>query len=1074
MTNSLHFKLVLFAFGSILFALVIAGVSIDYLLANLYGEKAEHEAEHAYELIYNEIKSVEKNTADQSQIIAMDSDVVDVVSLVNRYQDIKNYQPLIFDNEKKKLSVFLSKKINSYHNAKAAVYNNNGELIAFSIRHDLDTISGITTYDKAGVVYLSKGMKSKAWKSVSLSSQIPSKISMHTNWDTFVSRSGRIDYFSNKNNFTVESMRSIQRESPDGTSEPIGFIKITVVFDRHYIKKLSGISHVKASLVLANGVIINKPDNLNSIFGLEDSSVLFGSKQVSRKIWVDHNVYYIHSYVLPVFNGKIYFLISQPKSDLKIALNRSRYSLFIIFLITAFIVISLGVFWLNRHVSNPLKILTNQLNNIKGNKYPNFYESKSKDEISLLGNGLNKMVKVIRNREEDLKKSQIDLNEAQRLSKIGSWSMDKNRNKFYWSDEIYNIFGLNSGEVEPSYDFFMEMVFPDDRSIVKDKYIESLKYHRPYDITHRLQMKDGAIKYIHQHCESVFNEQGVALYSKGTIQDITEKKHKDEMLNRSQKMDAIGKLTGGIAHDFNNMLGVMLGYSELLQSALNGDEKKVKYINEILAAGERARVLTRKLLAFSRKEATTTELTNINKLLMEEKNLLEKTLTARIRLTCDFEEGLWPVMLDKSDIQNAVLNMCINSMHAMPNIGNLTIKTENVHLDYDDVINMQLESGDYVLVSITDTGTGMDEEVRSKLFDPFFSTKGEQGTGLGMSQVYGFVKQTGGAISVYSEPGYGTRIAIYLPRSIEENDSTGQQSDEVSEIPETGNETILIVDDVVSLRDLAAEILTGHGYKTLVAESGFEALDILKSESVDLMLSDIIMPEMDGYQLAEKVQELYPDIEIQMASGFSDDRLLTASNEELYNNRLQKPFTSKALLQSIRKLLDKKKLKDVLVEDSVLDELHGFIQWSSKYSSGIDEIDADHKVLVRLINRCQKAVIDNQQDEKIISILGDLISYVDYHFAREELIMETCDCPDLEMHKDLHKNMSLQVGSYVKEYGRGKLTAKSLLEFLMSWLINHIQEEDLPMAQFCSGKEEMIHQAFNNAENSSKLKEDIN
>jgi hemerythrin-like metal-binding protein len=1067
MINSLRYKLIFFSITSILLSLIIAGFFIDNLLSSLYGDKAIHDAEHAYEMIYDDVKDIESNMANQSLDISLNPTVVAAVNLVNRYQDIKNYQPLVFDKEKKKLANRILQNLDVFYRVKVAVYNKNGELIVFSTKHGLEKTSGITTYNKSGVKYISKSMDSKIWQSQALPSLIEPYIKLPSDWESFVSRSGKVEYLSNEHTFTIETFRTIQRDHPDGVSESIGFIKMMVVFDDHFVKELSGVSHTNVSLVLANNRVLNKPNEFDSLYDLNNSSNLFGSAQLSSAKWLEHEVYYMHSYVLPVVNGRIFFLISQPKSDLDFALNKSRYALFLIFIFTASIALPFGIYWRNTRVSKPLNKLTGQLERVEKNEYPRFYESSSKDEISRLGNGLNKMVKVIKSREKDLKSSQYDLNEAQHLAKIGSWKLDFVNNKLEWSDEVFNIFGRDAETFDPSYETFLQTIHPDDRERVNRAYTSSLINKKPYNITHRLLMKDDSIKYIQEHCESVFDEEGKPLTSKGTVQDITEKQLKDEIVSRTQKMDALGKLTGGIAHDFNNMLGVILGYSELLQSTLNKDDNNLKYINEILVAGDRARVLTKKLLAFSRKEATTAEPVDINELLLGEKNLLEKTLTARIELVYDFEEDLWPVMLDKSDIQNAVLNLSINAMHAIPDTGSLIIKTSNVHLEESDIKNLDLDFGDYVLLSITDTGIGMDEDVLSKLFDPFFTTKGEKGTGLGMSQVYGFVQKTGGAIHVYSQLGHGTRMAIYLPRCSDSESRLVVNEHDNDEQIEHGNETILVVDDEVALRELATEILSKHNYRVLCAGNGIEALKVLETESVDLILSDVIMPVMNGYQLAEKVRELYPDIKIQMASGFADDRHtnMGAITQNLHQQRLQKPFTSKMLLRKIRQHLDEHKgSADQSSSGEVCtDKASASIQWSDTYSSGLGVIDADHKKLIELINRCGKAINDNQQDEIILSILDELVTYLNYHFQREELVMETCEYPDIDKHKIKHIELSKQVEERISEYGNGKLSAQLLLDFLINWLKTHILGEDLTIVEYCNNNDLKIEQAFKKA-----------
>ena len=406
----------------------------------------------------------------------------------------------------------------------------------------------------------------------------------------------------------------------------------------------------------------------------------------------------------------------------------------------------------------------------------------------------------------------------------------------------------------------------------------------------------------------VFDANGQLTGYRGVDKDVTAEKEMNDLLMRTQKMDALGKLTGGIAHDFNNMLGVIIGYAELLQNNLSVDDKSNKYVHQIYNAAERAKKLTAKLLAFSRKESFSTTETDINQLLRDDQHMLEKTLTARIKLRYELEVDLWPVCLDRSTLQDAILNISINAMHAIEDTGTFTINTQNISLDAEDVSQLNIKPGEYVVLSFTDTGAGMDEATRLKVFDPFFTTKGDSGIGLGLSQVYGFVQQSGGAIHISSQPGQGTQMVAYLPHcfSSASDDPVLKTAD--SSWDYSGDETILVVDDENALCGLANEILVKHGYKVLCAESGKKALEILETESVDLLFSDVIMPGMDGYELASRVKKSYPDIIIQMASGFSNMRHESEFNEKLHQQRLLKPYSSKVLLHRIRELLDRVKV----------------------------------------------------------------------------------------------------------------------------------------------------------------------
>lgn len=388
----------------------------------------------------------------------------------------------------------------------------------------------------------------------------------------------------------------------------------------------------------------------------------------------------------------------------------------------------------------------------------------------------------------------------------------------------------------------------------------------------------------------------------GISTDITERKTQEEQIRQSQKMDALGKLTGGIAHDYNNMLGVILGYSEILEEIVKDQPKMANYVSQIRRAGERGANLTKKLLTFTRKESSENKIVNINTLLEGSRLMLEKTLTVRINLIFDLETDLWPVFLDENDLEDAILNMSINAMHAISDNGKLTFETRNEVLSASDALHVNMKEGSYVLLSITDTGCGMDKETKEKIYEPFYTTKGNSGTGLGLTQVYGMVKRSKGAIKVYSEPDHGTRIALYFPR-YEGNQKPIEKQTIESDIDTRGSETILIVDDEPALISLTSQILSNQGYRTLTADTGKQALEILDNESVDLLLSDVIMPEMDGYQLASIVSEKYPAVKIQLASGFSDDRHVNMVDESLHQNILHKPYHSKKLLIKIRELL---------------------------------------------------------------------------------------------------------------------------------------------------------------------------
>ena len=406
----------------------------------------------------------------------------------------------------------------------------------------------------------------------------------------------------------------------------------------------------------------------------------------------------------------------------------------------------------------------------------------------------------------------------------------------------------------------------------------------------------------------------------GWTQDITQAKLHSEHMQRSQKMDALGKLTGGISHDFNNMLGIILGYTEMLAESLAEQPTLAGFVDEIHKAGERGAKLTRRLQGFSRHSQSDKNILDVNELLSGMQLMLEKTLTARIDLKIVYAKQLWPILLDASELEDAIINISINAMHAIEGTGHFSIETENVQLGKAAAHTLNLEPGDYILLSLTDTGCGMNEGVKEKIFDPFYTTKGDKGTGLGLSQVLSFVARSKGAVHVTSEPGTGTRFELYFARAHLEDDTTdtdhpaniqhgqNKSTDAAKEADFDGTETILVVDDEEGLLNLVSKLLLRRGYTVFTASGGSEALKILDTETIDLMLSDIIMPKMDGFELVAIVRERYPAVKIQLASGYAD-RVIDPDSDDVDDvtareNWLHKPYSAKLLSKRLRELLD--------------------------------------------------------------------------------------------------------------------------------------------------------------------------
>ncbi len=399
----------------------------------------------------------------------------------------------------------------------------------------------------------------------------------------------------------------------------------------------------------------------------------------------------------------------------------------------------------------------------------------------------------------------------------------------------------------------------------------------------------------------VEGEEYVNLYGS----EITDLKAAENQLHMSQKLESVGLLAGGIAHDFNNILTIIKCQSELLLHALDVEAPLIRKLQVIDKAAERAASLTRQLLAFSRRQVLEPTVLEIDALVADMDDLLRRLVEENIELVVNGDgDDLWHVRADRGQIEQVLVNLVVNARDAMPEGGRITIEARNVNLDENDVREKtSVNPGPYVLLSVSDTGCGMDEQTRARIFEPFFSTKASQGgSGLGLSTCYGIVKQSGGNIWVYSEPGLGTTFKIYLPQVLEEADPVAVRGPEPVE-HSGGTETVLLVEDDETIREIVMEVLEKKGYSVLNASNGLEALTICDSQDrpIDLLLTDVVMPKMSGGRLFEEVVKRYPDVQALFMSGYSADAVSGIDPDMAL---LTKPFTLSHLLSRVREVLD--------------------------------------------------------------------------------------------------------------------------------------------------------------------------
>ncbi len=478
-----------------------------------------------------------------------------------------------------------------------------------------------------------------------------------------------------------------------------------------------------------------------------------------------------------------------------------------------------------------------------------------------------------------------------------------------------------------------ECLHPDDVDPIRKIWMAAIESGADFTAEMRLRCKDDGFRWFLSRAVPVRNAGGDIARWVGTNTDIEEQKKTvsrledlattlegrveertaellktQEVLRQSQKMEAIGNLAGGIAHDFNNLLQVITGNLQLLARDITGNEAAERRLGSALSGASRGARLASQLLSFGRRQPLAPKVVNLGRLVREMDHLIRRSLGEAIEIDTIVGGGLWNTQVDPSNVENALLNLAINARDAMDGRGRLTIELGNAYLDDHYAQNaFDVVAGQYVMLAVSDTGSGMPAEVLARAFDPFFTTKPEgKGTGLGLSMVYGFVKQSGGHINIYSELGSGTTVRIYLPRSMEAEDIL---TEEVGGSVAGGSETILVVEDDESVRDITVSLLSELGYKVLKARDADSGLAIIESGvSIDLLFTDVVMPgRLKSSELARKAKERRPDIEVLFTSGYTENSIVHGGRLDPGVNLLSKPYARETLARKIRMLLDKAK-----------------------------------------------------------------------------------------------------------------------------------------------------------------------
>jgi two-component system, cell cycle sensor histidine kinase and response regulator CckA len=512
---------------------------------------------------------------------------------------------------------------------------------------------------------------------------------------------------------------------------------------------------------------------------------------------------------------------------------------------------------------------------------------------------------------EAIEQHRAFLEKAQEVAHIGSWVAElDDTDALGWSSETHRIFGVPFGQFKGTSEAFFGFVHEEDRDVVRRAAEAATEANLPYDVEHRIVRADGTIRWVQEKADVLRDASGRATRMVGTVQDITDRRQLEDQLRQSQKMEAIGRLAGGIAHDLNNALTAIAGYAELALGEVPPGHAARADVEEIRKGAERAGSVTRQLLAFSRKQLLEPRLFNLNDTVVNIARLLTRLLGHDVYVETKLAATLPEVLGDPGQVEQAIINLAVNARDAMPSGGRLTLTTSVDEVD--DAFarrHVPMAPGKYVALRVADTGHGMTRETQARVFEPFFTTKEiGKGTGLGLSMVYGTLKQIGGFIFVDSEVDRGTTFRLYFPPATDRPAATPPDAAPASAAAtaRTGHETLLIVEDEDSVRNLVASALRNDGYKLLLATSAEEALrmDEQHQGSIDLLLTDAIMPGKSGIELAAAMAARRPGLPVIIMSGYTEETLTGAPLDKPIS-LLQKPFTPRELRRRIRDVLDR-------------------------------------------------------------------------------------------------------------------------------------------------------------------------
>jgi signal transduction histidine kinase/CheY-like chemotaxis protein len=649
----------------------------------------------------------------------------------------------------------------------------------------------------------------------------------------------------------------------------------------------------------------------------------------------------IHRVAFPIFYegrriGTLYAGLSLAPVHAEIASMRRTIAVVstLVFLLGLLVAIGIGAF-----VTRPLSQMVETTKEIARGQWQRRAPLHSLDEVGELAHSFNTMLDALdraRNELEELNRN-LERRVADRTVELEQEILERRRgedalgranerfvlaaaavngaiydwdietNTVLWTDGITRVFGYPLEDVVPTVDWWTSRIHPDDVRRVEEQLRGDVEAGRDFVSEYRFRTNDQTDLYVWDRGRVLCDENGRAVRMVGVMESVMELKRLEDQFRQAQKMEAVGRLAGGIAHDFNNLLTTILGYSHLILGRIGLDDSLRPEVEEIRTAGERAAALTKQLLAFSRKQVIEPKVLEVNAVVANMEKMLCRLIGEDIQFLTELDSSAGRIKADLGQLEQVIMNIAVNARDAMPRQGKLTIRTGSAVFDEAFIRkHMGARLGQYASIVVSDTGCGMDEVTRSRIFEPFFTTKDpSKGTGLGMATVYGIVKQSEGYIWADSEPGKGTSISVYFPRVKEEGLPLDSADADLS-LPR-GSEIVLLVEDEDPVRSLVLGLLRSGGYVVLEASNAAEAVRISNDfvGPIHVLLTDVVMPEVSGRELADQLRQKRPDMRLIYMSGYTEDTIVHHGVLTSDAGFLQKPFTPDLLLRKMREMLDR-------------------------------------------------------------------------------------------------------------------------------------------------------------------------